>query len=310
MLRLSYLYMKNSIKNKTLLLIICVILILAVFVIFQPQRTGTFIWNNFKFADAALFLNHDANLALKIGNYYFNGGTYDLTKAELAFEKSLEFDPGIALGNYQLARIYFIRGNFPKAIDYINQELSLHPEIPNSYYVRGLINGYWGDLKSAEKDFSLFVNLEPQQWAGYNDLAWILAKESKFAEAKKTIAEAFKRMPGIERRNPWLWTSIGVAHLNLEEYNEARKAFITALDLNKKMTPEYFWSAYPGNDPRGAYAAFQQFNAALHLNLALAYENLGENNNAKKEYLAYLALIPSGPYPQKNEIEQRIEKIP
>lgn len=249
-------------------------------------------------------------LAFDIGNYFFNGGAYDLNKARAAYEKALAIDPNIRLAHYQLGRLAFIRGDLTKAANEIEEELRLHPEIPNSYYVRGLIEGYQGLYGSAEKDFSKFIEQAPQSWAGYNDLAWVQAKQKKFQEARETVLLAFKRLPGETERNVWLWTSLGVASLNLKEYNGAEAAFMKARTISEGISAEYFWSAYPGNDPRGAEQAFKQFKATLSLNLALTHEKTGKYSEAKQEYYNYLALLPEGPYPQRHEIEQRLSALP
>src|SRR3989338_315442 len=117
----------------------------------------------------------DPKLEMQTGNYYFNGGAYDLEKAEEAFKRALRADPKILWGHYQLARIYFVKGEKEKALKEINKELEANPANLRSLYVRGLINGYSGDLKNAEEDFRRFTLWAPKEWAGYNDLAWILA---------------------------------------------------------------------------------------------------------------------------------------
>src|SRR3990172_10167699 len=122
----------------------------------------------------------DAGFLMRQGNFYFNGGAYDLEKAERAFQRAVRIEPGILWGHYQLARIYFVKGNFDKAIEEINKELEANPENLRSLYVRGLIYGYrnqFGDLELVENDFRRFTYWAPSEWAGYNDLAWILSKE-------------------------------------------------------------------------------------------------------------------------------------
>ena len=59
--------------------------------------------------DIALLLNRgDAELAMWLGNYYFNGtlghAEYDLARAERAFQRAVAINPKILWGHYQLAR--------------------------------------------------------------------------------------------------------------------------------------------------------------------------------------------------------------
>ena len=59
--------------------------------------------------DLALKLNSDADIALKIGNYYLNGGAYDLNRAKKAYERVLAIHPNTPSAHYQISRIYFLR---------------------------------------------------------------------------------------------------------------------------------------------------------------------------------------------------------
>lgn len=270
-------------------------------------------WYKLKSPAIAFGLNrNNVGLWMILGNYYFNGGAYDLARSQWAFEKALRLDPGIPMAHYQLGRIYFIKGELDTATEEIQKELLLHPEIPNSHYVLGLIQGYSGDFEEAEKDFQVFIERVPEQWAGYNDLAWIQVKLGKFQKAQNTVSIAFERLPGEKVRNPWLWTSLGVARLNLKEYNKAKDAFETALGIASRMSAQYFWSAYPGNDPRTAEDAFGQFKATLHFNLGIVHEKLNEWEAAKFEYNNYLAFLPvraAGSFPQRDEVEKKIIEL-
>jgi tetratricopeptide (TPR) repeat protein len=224
--------------------------------------------------DIALLLNRgDAKLAMFLGNYYFNGtlgrSEYNLDKAERAYQKATAVRPGILWGHYQLARIYFIKGQLEKALEEINKELEANPENLRSLYVRGLIYGYSGNLDKAEADFRRFTEWAPKEWAGYNDLAWILSKRSKYREAKEAA------MRGIDeaqdgRENPWLWNARGVAELNLGEYKEAKTSFAKAKALAEKLSENDWRRAYPGNNPQNAGLGLKAFREAIEENLRRA----------------------------------------
>lgn len=213
----------------------------------------------------------DANLEMKTGNYYFNGGAYDLDKAESAFRRAVSADPNILFGHYQLARIYFVKGDSEKALSEINKELEANPTNLRSLYVRGLIYGYMKRLAEAEEDFKRFTLWAPKEWAGYNDLAWILAKAGKYAEAEKAADTGIKEANG-GGKNAWLWNSLGVSQLNLRKYGEAEKSFRVALELAQNI-PEAEWArAYPGNSPKEASGGLKVFKAAIEANLSIAVD--------------------------------------
>lgn len=239
---------------------------------------ANFIWQNYRNADIALVLDRaDVKLAMEIGNYYFNGPAcakasagaavcYDLKKAEKGFKRAVAIDDKILWGHYQLARIYFVEGEKEKALEEINKELEENPENLRSLYVRGLINPGLGDLSGAENDFRRFTQWAPKEWAGYNDLAWILAKEGKYAEAEKISAQGIKEALGGDK-NPWLWNSLGVSELNLGKYANARKSFTKAKKLADMLLLSEWLKAYPGNNPIEAERGLADFKRAIEENL-------------------------------------------
>ena len=211
----------------------------------------------------------DAGFLMRQGNYYFNGGAYDLEKAGRAFQRAVRIEPGILWGHYQLARIYFIKGDSAKALEEINKELEANPENLRSLYVRGLIYGFVGRFREAEEDLRRFVAWAPKEWAGWNDLAWILAKRGKYREATDAIAAALREVPD-GRENPWLWNSLGVAQLNLVEHASAAASFGRAQTIADTLNPADWREAYPGNNPADAGGGLAAFRAAIRENLARA----------------------------------------
>lgn len=268
---------------------------ISVFLI--PEKTGTLVWRVTKNGPVALWFNQSPEFARDIGNYYFNGGAYNPKRARSAYEKTLTRDPNSPMTHYQIGRLHFIEGNFTKALEEINTEIKISNN-PHAFYVRGLVHGYRRMFSHAEEDFKRFVQERPLVWAGYNDLAWVLAKQGKFLEARQTILSGFAAVQETREKNPWLWASLGVAELNLKKYESAIEAFERALAMAKRITPEYFWSAYPGNDRRQAVQAYQQFLSTLYFNAGVTYENLGQPEKAKEAYRAYLA-TPSKPIPDQ-----------
>ncbi len=300
-------------KKNAHILLLLILLAVCVGIFLYRSNIALFAWNNYK-ADKIVVLleKKDATLYMKMGYYYFGGGAYDLVKAEKYFLQALEIEDTIPYAHFQLGRIYFINGKFWRSIEELNTELKIHPEIKRAHYVLGLVygyRGYAGDLENAESHFKKFIEWAPSTWAGYNDLAWIEIRLEKYKEAKGTTNEAFKKISWTSDTNPWLWTTLGIAELNLKDYTKSRDAFLKARRISEKLTAQYFISAYPGNDPRNADTMFNQYKATISFNLGVVYEKLGDTKNAKREYEEYLKMIPEGPFPNKNEITQKIKNL-
>ncbi|MDO8561019.1 MAG: tetratricopeptide repeat protein [bacterium] len=229
-----------------------------------------FAWQKYHSANLAFFLDHgDADLALKIGNYYFNvykDGVYDLNKAKKYFNKALEIDPKTPDAWHQLARIDFLKGDFTLALEKINKQIEIHGDsFMASFYIRGLIEGYAGDFDQAEKDFKKFIEWDRQNWAALNDLAWIYFKKGDYKNAENMAEIGLKIAP----QNPWLLTVFGVSMLNQNQKEEAKKAFIQA-KINANLLTEADWhKAYPGNDPKSAGKGLESMKKIIESDLSL-----------------------------------------
>lgn len=258
----------NHYPQWRVLISLAVIIILA---LFSLQDTFARIaWHKYNNPDVALLLNSkDKDLAIEIGNHYYGNGRYDLKRAEKSFLLAIKLDPDILWSHYQLARIYFVQQKFELASAEINQELASHPENLRSLYMRGLISAYLGRLAESEKDFYRFTEWAPKEWAGYNDLSWVLMKQKKYREARDLLKKALAKLDDGEK-NPWLWNSLGVAELNLKEPRKAESAFKKAQALAETMDNKAWQRAYPGNDPQTADDGIRQFKEVISDNLRKA----------------------------------------
>lgn len=240
-------------------------------VMFLTTSYSGVLWRCCKIDTTPLIVfNSNAELQYEIGSYYFGGGEYDLSKAENKFRQAIQTSErqgdNIQGLHYQLARLYFIQGNFFEARKHIDLELSLFPDYKRSYYVRGLINGYAGKLEDAEKDFKAFLAWKPESWAGHNDLVWIYFTKGDYKNAEKYAREGLAYTPN----NPWLNNALGVALLNLKQYDEAATHLRLALDGFGHMTPTDWGVAYPGNNPDLYTKGYNSTKEIIEKNLQLA----------------------------------------
>lgn len=252
--------------NRAWLILLAGTVLGAVFITAQDVLAGA-LWHRLSLPRAAiLLLDRDAALAFEIGEYYFGGGAHNLSAAERAYGKAQRIDPAMLGPRYQLARIAFLRGEFPLALRLIDEELSLHPDFIRSYYVRGLIYGYTHDYRSAARDFERFLAWDPKSWAAHNDLAWVYFSGGKFAEAELTAARGLAFNPG----NPWLLVMRGSALLSLDKAEEARGLFLEARKAVAGLSPAEWGAAYPGNDPAVYRRGLGEMRALIERNLETA----------------------------------------
>jgi tetratricopeptide (TPR) repeat protein len=260
-------------------------------------RIGFFVWNQFHTPGLAILLNPDAKFAVSIGNYYFNvegNGRYDLNRASVYFKKALGLDPRVPGAWHQLARIDFLRGAFVPALEKINKHITIQGDsFMASYYIRGLIEGYKGDLDAAEKDFQKFKEWDPHNWAIHNDLAWIYFQKGDFDATEREARAGL----ASNRDNAWLLTAQGVALLNLwrvedatarsggaddrredatarsggadDRREDAKAALTRAERIIAGLTENDWHTAYPGNDPRAASRGLADMKKIISQNMLL-----------------------------------------
>ena len=238
-------------KNNGIYLIILIVLLLAGAAYYQADiRKG--IGANF----------------FRQGSGYFGGapafaeataGKYNLDKAEKWYKAALKIEPKLPNAHYQLASIYFVKNQFSKALNEINAELSLNPENQRSYYVRGLINGYAQNYPAASEDFKKFIQSSPNEWAGYNDLAWIYNETGDYQKAKETLLSGLKTAPD----NAWLLNGLSIVLSKLGEQNESDKILEQAKISAEKLGENDWQMAYSANNPVFASRDLAEFKDNL-----------------------------------------------
>jgi tetratricopeptide (TPR) repeat protein len=252
----------------------CILLVLTVFIIPSTSWYKTELraqWNTARRNPLLMYYinRDDPDMAMWVGDYYFNGGAYDLPRAQASYEKALALDPHIEWTHYELARIEFVDGDFTTATQNLDTELQEYPQNLRPLYIRGLVDLGENNPAAAELDFTRFVAWAPTEWAGYNDLAYTLAEEGKYAQSAATIEQALKNVPNAST-NPWLWNSLGLAQLNEVDYTQAQNSFSKALVLARQLTPVQWVRAYPGDGPAAAVQSINNFQTAIQNNLTTA----------------------------------------
>lgn len=212
-------------------------------------------------------LHPSGELAYEYGERHFDGQnprTYDVRRAEWFFREALALDPSLVYVHHELARIAFLRGDFGSAMSQIDTQISLHASsTPNSYYVRGLIEGYMGDYASSAKDYETFLKVDPQNWAAINDYSWVLLKANRFKDAAAATENGLKYFPN----NPWLLNSSAIALYETGDLQKARMRAEAAERYVQGVSEAQWLHSYPGNDPGIASEGIATFRTAVAENM-------------------------------------------
>lgn len=247
--------------------------VLALGLVFLFTLAMVFVWGTVPqswrnvFEDVAYYGNPTAARAFQYGERHFSsseGNTYDVNRAKYFFDLAVAKDPTTPYLHHELARISFLRGDFSTALAHINKEIEMYKdEHANSYYVRGLIEGYVGAYDAAIADYAVYLKSDPHNWAAINDYAWVLLKAGKAREAEAATADGLAYFPD----NPWLLNSNAIALYEIGELDRAREQARKAFTEASKISEEEWLNAYPGNDPRAAREGVSAFVDATRSNM-------------------------------------------
>ena len=208
-----------------------------------------------------------ADRAYTYGERHFNDTNpqaYNIARAAYFFEQAQQYDTTLPYVHHQLARIAFLRGDFATALAEINVQIQQQGDsTPESYYVRGLIEGFQGDYIDAEHDYAYFLQFDPYNWAGINDYVWVLLKDNKPREAVDLLAPVLPYFT----HNAWLLNSDAIALSEIGDATSAKERIDTAVQALQSLSTNDWSHAYPGNDPRIASEGLDAFRAAVLSNM-------------------------------------------
>jgi tetratricopeptide (TPR) repeat protein len=253
---------------------ISILLMLCVFVLTITSTSSFRLWR-YEIRETTTYNAHPgAALALQYGNDHFDSvnhpDEYDIARAQQFLILAAMQDPHLPTVYHQLARIAFLNDNLPLALAYINVQINQQGDVvPNSYYVRGLIEGYQGDYSDAVNDYAQFLTLEPHNWAGLNDYAWVLLKDNKPQQAVEATNLGLQYYP----ENPWLLNSNATALYEIGNVAGARVAIQKASQAVATLTPIEWSAAFPGNNPDIAQNGIATFKSAVADNLKAIFDS-------------------------------------
>lgn len=220
------------------------------------------------YEDVSFALAPSAERAYQYGERHFGeseDSNYDIDRAKYFLSWAAQKDPDALYVYHELARIEFLQGNFTEALRLINIQIARHgTDTPNSFYIRGLIEGYVGMYEESAADYKYFLQFDPHNWAAANDCAWVLLKAGKVQEAADITSKALLDDPN----NPWLLNTNATALYEIGKVSLAKERITHAQNAVTTLTDAEWSHAYPGNDPLIAPQGVAAFKEAVQSNYA------------------------------------------
>lgn len=220
-----------------------------------------------RYEDFAYLINPTADRAFAYGERHFSAPDvqeYDINRAKTFFLLAVRSNPELPYIHHELARIYFLKGNYQSALAEINIQISAQGDnVSSSYYVRGLIEGFMGNYPASIKDYAHYIKIDPYDWAAINDYAWVLLKYNRPVDALTITNIAVTYFPN----NPWILNTNATARYETGDIAGARIKIEAAQNALQTLTQATWLRAYPGNDPAIAQAGINSFKKSVQNNM-------------------------------------------
>ena len=171
-------------------------------------------------------------------------------RARQHFLKAIELDDQFAraYANLALTHIYdHLLGwsdDDDKALamahEYADKAISIDPELPQVYWVKGFADIFRRDYQQSLKHAQHAIDLDPGFADGYGLLATTLNYAGKPKEADKIMRQAMQLNP----KYPAIYNVIhGEIFFNMRDYEKAIENFTHALDVNPEIEESRIWLA-------------------------------------------------------------------
>jgi serine/threonine-protein kinase len=183
-----------------------------------------------------------------------------VTSAHQNCQRSLELDPGLAVGHSCLGKVQMGTGAYRDAAAEFDLATTYEPTSDDAF--RDLAQAYQllGRADEAERTLQKAIQVRPQYYAGYYRLGILYAQQARYADAIRQ----FRRATELSPDSPRPWASLGGTLINTGDYPGATVALHQAISLRPTWgaysnlgTAELYQRNFPA-----AIAAFEQ-GAAL-----------------------------------------------
>jgi tetratricopeptide (TPR) repeat protein len=219
-----------------------------------------------------------------LGQIYRVQNLYSQAIEEL--EKAIEISQTDPIPAYNLAVIYQEMEDYPKADSFFREALRRDSRFTPALYRQGTLSLARGDLDQAKKQLIDFVELEPGNAFGHNNLGCLLWRQGEAVSAR----ESFRRAVELEPALASAWFNLGFAALDASDGKEEGSA---ALERYLKLRPfalDQDAVRKSIEKPSAPTPATPSAEAALAA--AVRCEAAGETANARAKYGEAIALAP------------------
>ncbi len=128
----------------------------------------------------------------------------------------------------QRAAAFFVRGNYPSAIDEYKKALAITPNDAGLHNKLGICYQSQQDDGQARREYDRALELNPKYSEVWNNIGALEQAKSRFRAAVRAYKKAIELKPTLATA----WKNLGNAYLALSEYDQAFEALLEAFRLD------------------------------------------------------------------------------
>lgn len=130
----------------------------------------------------------------------------------------------------QLASGYFEQGQTTVALDEVKQALTIDPDFPDAYNLRGLIYLRLNDMRMADESFRRALAINPNSADVLHNYGWMLCQQGKYTEAVQAFTQALANPTYGGRAKTWL--AKGVCQIKAGRPLDAEQSLVKSYELD------------------------------------------------------------------------------
>jgi tetratricopeptide (TPR) repeat protein len=197
------------------------------------------------------------------------------TEAERSYLACLKLNPTFEQAIMGLAHLYLLEeGDAQQARPWLELAVQRNPHNFSAYYALGVAARWQKNNEEARRYFLKSVEEKPDYAISQQELGITLVDLKRYQEALGPLSRAEK----LGQEDPRLEHYLGTALANVGRFKEATESYQKALKMQPDLT-------------------------AARLSLAFAYLNLGDRDNARREFNTFCQQSPSQCAQYRNKFE-------
>ncbi len=130
----------------------------------------------------------------------------------------------------ELASGYFEQGQTNVALDELKQVLSIDPNFPDAYNLRGLIYLRLADMRLADESFRKALAINPREPSTLHNYGWMLCQQARFADADAYFGQALASpLYGGQAKT---WLTRGLCQMRAGQNEAAERSLSRSLEID------------------------------------------------------------------------------